>query len=118
MLNRNPSSSSNLLNNYKKRNQRGPWLIYGAVALVILGVILLVVWLAGPGKPLGQMFATDTPTVTPTYTPTNTSTPTLTPTITETPTVTVTFTPSGPQPYVIQEGDSLEIDRSEIQPGK
>jgi uncharacterized protein YkwD len=108
MLNRNPSSSSNLLNNYKKRNQRGPWLIYGAVALVILGVILLVVWLAGPGKPLGQMFATDTPTVTPTYTPTNTSTPTLTPTITETPTVTVTFTPSGPQPYVIQEGDSLE----------
>jgi uncharacterized protein YkwD len=108
MLNRNPSSSSNLLNSYKKRNQRGPWLIYGAVALVILGVILLVVWLASPGKPLGEMFATDTPTATLTFTPTTTSTPTLTPTITVTPTVTVTFTPSGPQPYVIQEGDSLE----------
>jgi uncharacterized protein YkwD len=107
MLNR-PSSSSNLLNNYKKRNQRGPWLIYGAVALVILGVILLVVWLASPGKPLGQVFATDTPTATATFTPTSTSTPTLTPTITETPTVTVTFTPSADFDYTIQEGDSLE----------
>lgn len=109
MLNRNPSSSSNLLRDYKKRNQRGPWLIYGAVALVILGVILLVVWLASPGKPLGAMFATDTPTPTLTYTPTNTATVTMTPTVTETPTITVTFTPSGPQPYVIQEGDSLEL---------
>ena len=108
MLNRNPSSSSNLLNKYKKQNQRGPWLIYGAVALVILGVILLVMWLASPGKPLGEMFATDTPTVTLTFTPTITSTPTLTPTITETLTATITFTPSGPQDYVIQEGDSLE----------
>jgi len=108
MLNRNPSSSSNLLNKYKKQNQRGPWLIYGAVALVILGVILLVMWLASPGKPLGQMFATDTPTVTATFTPTSTSTPTVTATITNTPTVTVTFTPSADFPYTIQEGDSLE----------
>jgi uncharacterized protein YkwD len=107
MLNR-PSSSSNLLNNYKKRNQRGPWLIYGAVALVILGVILLLVWLASPGKPLGQMFATDTPTTTATFTPTSTSTPTMTATITETPTVTITSTPSEDFPYTIQEGDSLE----------
>jgi uncharacterized protein YkwD len=107
MLNR-PSSSSNLLNNYKKRNQRGPWLIYGAVALVILGVILLVVWLASPGKPLGQVFATDTPTATATFTATSTSTPTMTATITETPTVTITSTPSEDFPYTILEGDSLE----------
>src|SRR5512139_68891 len=107
MLNR-PSSSSNLLNNYKKRNQRGPWLIYGAVALVILGVILLVVWLASPGKPLGQMFATETPTATATFTPTSTSTPTMTATITETPTITITPTPSEDFPYTILEGDSLE----------
>jgi uncharacterized protein YkwD len=107
MLNR-PSSSQNLLNNYKKRNQRGPWLIYGAVALVILGVILLVVWLAGPGKPLGQMFATETPTATATFTATSTTTPTMTATITETPTVTVTSTPDADFPYTIQEGDSLE----------
>src|SRR5678816_2414506 len=98
MLNR-PSSSSNLLNNYKKRNQRGPWLIYGAVALVILGVILLVMWLASPGKPLGQMFATDTPTTTATFTATSTSTPTMTPTETVTPTVTTTGTPSEDFPY-------------------
>ncbi len=110
MLNRTPSNSSNVINSYrKKRLQKGgPFLVYGAVALVIIGAIMLVVWLASPGKPLGAMFATDTPTATLTFTPTNTSTPSLTPTITETPTVTITFTPSGPQPYVIQEGDSLE----------
>ncbi len=110
MLNRTPSNSSNVINAYRKRRLQkgGPFLVYGAVALVIIGAIMLVVWLASPGKPLGAMFATDTPTATLTFTPTNTSTPTLTPTITETPTVTITFTPSGPQPYVIQEGDSLE----------
>src|SRR5512138_2692244 len=98
MLNR-PSNSSNLINNYrKKRLQRGPWLIYGAVALVILGVILLVVWLASPGKPLGQMFATETPTATATFTATSTTTPTMTATITETPTVTVTSTPDADFP--------------------
>jgi uncharacterized protein YkwD len=109
MLNRTPPKTSNTINSFLKRRQmRGPILMYGAIALVLLGFILLVYWLTRPGQPLGQYFATDTPTVTVTSTPTNTSTPTLTPTITETPTVTVTFTPSGPQQYVIQEGDSLE----------
>lgn len=109
MLNRNPSNSSNVINSYRKRRmQKGPFLVYGAVALVIIGAIMLVVWLASPGKPLGTMFATETPTPTLTHTPTNTSTPTMTATITETPTVTLTFTPSGPQPYIVQEGDSLE----------
>jgi uncharacterized protein YkwD len=109
MLNRTPPKSSNIINSYRKRRQlRGPVLMYGAIALVILGFILLVVWLTRPGQPLGQFFATDTPTATVTFTPTNTFTPTLSPTITETPTQTVTFTPSGPVDYVIQEGDSLE----------
>ena len=108
MLNRKPSNPSNMLNSYKKRNQRGPFLVYGAVALVVIGIIMLIVWLASPGKPLGAMFATDTPTPTLTFTPTTTSTPTLTPTETATPTVTVTSTPSEPFPYVIQEGDSLD----------
>jgi LysM repeat protein len=53
-----------------------------------------------------------------TFTPTNTSTPTMTATITETPTVTITFTPSGPQPYVIQEGDSLESIAQKFNLGK
>lgn len=92
--------------------------MYGAIGLVVLGFVLLVVWLTRPGQPLGQFFATETPTATVTSTPTNTSTPTLTPTITETPTVTVTFTPSGPTTYIIQEGDSLEAiaQRSNLGP--
>jgi len=110
MLNRTPSNTTNTINSYRKRRQqKGPFLMYGAIALVVIGFILLVVWLMRPGQPLGQFFATDTPTATLTFTPTNTSTPTLTPTITETPTQTVTSTPSGPFDYTIQEGDSLEV---------
>jgi uncharacterized protein YkwD len=82
--------------------------MYGAIGLVVLGFVLLVVWLTRPGQPLGQYFATDTPTATLTFTPTNTSTATATATITETPTITVTSTPSEPFDYVIQEGDSLD----------
>src|SRR5512138_3716339 len=102
MLNRTPPKTSNTINAFRKRRQlRGPILMYGAIALVVLGFILLVYWLTRPEQPLGQYFATDTPTATVTFTPTNTSTPTLTPTITETPTVTVTGTPSGPSTYII-----------------
>lgn len=82
--------------------------MYGAIALVVLGLLLLIYWLTRPNQPLGQYFATDTPTATVTSTPTGTSTPTVTPTITETPTVTLTSTPSEPFDYTIQEGDSLE----------
>lgn len=109
MLNRTPPKTSNTINSFrKKRQMRGPVLMYGAIALVVLGFILLVYWLTRPGQPLGQYFATDTPTATLTATPTNTSTPTATATITETPTITVTSTPSEPFDYVIQEGDSLD----------
>lgn len=111
MLNRTPPSknTSNVINSYRKRRlQKGPFLVYGAVALVIIGAIMLVVWLASPGKPLGAMFATDTPTATLTSTVTITPSPTVTSTITITPTVTITFTPTGDQTYTIQEGDSLE----------
>lgn len=109
MLNRTPPKSSNIINSYRKRRRlQGPVLMYGAIGLVILGFILLVVWLTRPEQPLGQYFATDTPTATLTFTPTNTSTPTATATITETATITVTSTPSEPFDYVIQEGDSLD----------
>lgn len=109
MLNRTPTNTSNTINSYrKKRQQKGPFLMYGAIALVVIGLLLLIYWLTRPEQPLGQYFATDTPTATITSTATNTSTPTLTPTITETPTQTVTFTPSGPIQYTIQEGDSLD----------
>jgi len=109
MLNRTPpSNTSNILNSYRKRRQqRGPFLVYGAIALVVIGVILLVVWLMGPSQPLSGLFPTETPTPTLTFTPTNTPIPTNTPTITLTPTETVAPTPSEPFPYTIQEGDSL-----------
>ena len=109
MLNRTPQNTSNTINSFRKKRQfQGRALMYGAIALVVLGLILLIYWLTRPEQPLGQYFATDTPTATATFTPTNTSTPTTTPTITETPTITVTATPSEPFPYVIQEGDTLD----------
>ncbi|RPI95126.1 MAG: LysM peptidoglycan-binding domain-containing protein [Chloroflexi bacterium] len=109
MLNRTPTNTSNTINAYrKKRQQKGPFLMYGAIALVVIGFILLVVWLTRPDQPLGQLFATETPTPTVTFTATTTSTPTVTPTITETPTQTLTATPSTEFPYTVQENDSLE----------
>ncbi|SRR6266498_1443699 len=103
------SSTSSVINSYRKRRQRrGPNLIYIAAGVLILGgVILLIAWLAGPSKPLSAMFATDTPTPTVTFTTTSTSTPTETPTITPTGTVTTTSTPSAPFEYVVVEGDTL-----------
>lgn len=109
MLNRTPQNTSNTINSFRKKRQlQGRALMYGAIGLVVLGLILLIYWLTRPDQPLGMYLATDTPTATATYTPTNTSTPTLTATITETPTITVTATASEPFAYTIQEGDSLE----------
>ncbi|GEM_PF-132177 len=112
MLNRNPSgNTSNVLNSFRKRRQQqGALLRYGAIGLVVVGLILLIVWLtSGSNALLGGVFATDTPTPTVTSTPTNTSVPTETPTITMTPTVTSTATPSAPFPYTVVEGDSLAV---------
>ena len=109
MLNQKPPNTSNVINSYRKRRQqRGPFLIYGAAALVIIGAIMLIVWLTSPGQPFGGLFPTETLTPTLTPTPTNTSPPTETPTITPTPTETISPTPSGPVDYIIQEGDSLD----------
>ena len=73
------------------------------------GLILLVIWLSGPGQPLNPLFATDTPTPTVTFTPSLTPLPSETPTITPTATETATMTPSAPFPYTVQEGDSLAV---------
>ncbi|MCI0554493.1 MAG: LysM peptidoglycan-binding domain-containing protein [Anaerolineae bacterium] len=109
MLNQKPPNTSNVLNSYRRRRQqRGPFLVYGAIALVVIGIIMLIVWLTSPGQPLSGLFPTETLTPTLTFTPTNTSAPTDTPTITLTPTETVSPTPSAPFPYTIQEGDSLD----------
>jgi LysM repeat protein len=101
-----------LISSYKKRQQTGPFIIWGLVVMLLfIGVILLVVWLAsgnGPKMPTIVLFATETPTST--VTPSPTSTSTLTPTATETitPTITLSPTPNKPFEYTVQEGDTLD----------
>ena len=97
---------NNTIESYRKRRKlRLPVILGGAaVLLVVVGIIIVITSLSGDGFTL---FATKTPTPTITPSPTNTPLPTETPTITSTPTETPTPTPSGPYPYVIQEGDDL-----------
>jgi LysM repeat protein len=101
-------SPQNVINQYKKRQQVGPMLVWIiAIILVVVGLILVIVWLLGSGGPSLSFFATDTPTPTMTFTPTNTPVPTETPTVTQTPSTTPTPTPSAPFTYKVQDGDNL-----------
>lgn len=114
MNNRPPissSQSSNVINSYRKRRQSGGPNIILIVAgiLVLIGVIMLVVWMLEPGKPLNSLLATDTPTPTLTFTPTLTNTATETSTVTVTATVTFTPTFSTAFNYTVQDGDYLEL---------
>ena len=106
----NRPSPSNMLHSYRKRRKlQGPVLIYGAAGLlVIAGLVLLVIWMSQPMRPLNLLLATDTPTPTITPSPTNTMTPTLTPTETATPTLTLTATAAAPFSYTVQEGEYLQ----------
>jgi len=105
----NKKSTRSVIENYRKRRKQNQAFIIwgGAVLLILIGIILLVVWLTGPSKPLSALFATETPTPTLTFTPTTTSIPTETPTITPTFTETPTPTRSAPYTYTVQEGDFL-----------
>ena len=113
MNNRPPiSSSSNVINSYRKRRQRGNKnTIYILAGLFLLGGIgLLIYWLTStPNNPVSNLFATETPTPTLTFTPTNTSTPTETQTPTATFTITPTPTFSTSFNYKVQEGDYLAL---------
>ena len=104
-------STGSVISSYRKKRQQSTILfVYGAAGLLVLaGLVLLIIWLTGPSKPLSAIFATDTPTPTLTFTPTKTAVPTDTPTITATPTQTATATPSGPFLYTVQQGDSLQV---------
>jgi LysM repeat protein len=97
---------TNTIESYRKRRKQLLPLILGgaAVLLVVVGIIIVVMSLRGGGFTL---FATKTPTPTITPSPTNIPSPTITPTITPTPTETPTGTPSGPENYIVQEGDTL-----------
>jgi LysM repeat protein len=94
----------------RKRQQSRPFWV-GALAILLVGggLIALLVWLFGGGKPAVSLnlFATKTPTPTLTLTPTMTLPPSNTPTITPTASETPTLTPSAPFTYRVQEGDSL-----------
>jgi LysM repeat protein len=102
-----------VINSYQKRRRMMPFLVAGlAILLAVVGLIILIVALSGPGGPLAGLFASATPTVTLTPTPTVTLTPTptktatLTPTITETPTITLTPTQAGPIQHTVKEGET------------
>lgn len=105
----NKKPTSKVISNYRKRRQQNQaFIIWGGAALLaLIGIILLVIWLSGPSKPLSSLFATDTPTPTLTYTPTITYTPTETPTITPTFTASPTATRNAPYEYTVQEGEYL-----------
>ena len=107
----NNKSTENVISSYRKRRQQSNIIfVYGAAGLLVLaGIIILVLWLTGPSKPLSTLFATVTPTPTLTFTPTITPSPTATFTDTPTPTETPTSTPSAPFLYTVKEGDSLAV---------
>jgi LysM repeat protein len=73
--------------------------------LAFLGLAIIVMVVSGGSNPFGRMFATDTPTPTMTFTPS--PFPTETPTMEGTEGPTITNTPSGPQNYQIQDGDTF-----------
>ena len=99
------SSTKNVINAYRRRQQMGPFLIGGlAILLVIIGLVILITWLTGPNKPRLSLFATQTLTPTITFTP---PPPSDTPTITSTPTSTTSPTPAAPFNYIVQQNDSL-----------
>jgi LysM repeat protein len=109
----NKDNAQNVISAYRKRQQLGPFLIGGlAVVLVIVGIVVLIVWLTGPNRPVSMRPPTETPTLTATTIPTATATKAPTATLTNTPTITVTASPTltatiaGPFEYVVQSGDN------------
>lgn len=107
------SNPHNVIASYQNKRRMMPFVAAGlAILLAVVGLIILIVALSGPGGPLSTLFAsatptvtlTPTPTTTPTSTPTNTAT--STPTVTETPTITLTPTPMGPTQHTVKENET------------
>jgi LysM repeat protein len=109
-------NAQNIISSYRRRQQLGPFIIGAlAVVLVIVGIVVLVVWLTGPNRPVSLRSATATPTNTETLVPTETptlppptatSTATIAFTDTVTPTITETPTVAGPFEYIVLDKDT------------
>ena len=107
-------NAQDIISSYRRRQQMGPFIIGAiAVVLVIVGIVVLVVWLTGPNRPVSMRPPTATPTNTETLVPTDTptlppptATATITPTVTVTPTLTATATVAGPFEYIVLSGDN------------
>lgn len=103
-----PKDPASTISSYRKRQQLGPFIMWGLVVLLLVaGVILLVVWLTSGNGPKITLFATETPTATITPSPTSTATLTSTATETVTPTQTLPPTPGEPFDYTVLEGETL-----------
>ena len=100
-------SPQDVINSYKKRRNSLPIIITVlAIALVIIGIVIIVMWITGGGFSLNLFKREPTPTSTLPPTPVLSPTPSLEPTKTPTPTLEVTATPSGPFEYEVKEFDS------------
>ncbi len=100
-------SPQDVLNSYKKKKPLLPILItFLAVALVLIGIAIIVMWLTGGGFSFNLFKKEPTPTSTMPPTPVISPTATLPPTETPTPTLTISPTASGPFEYEVKEGDN------------
>jgi LysM repeat protein len=103
----NKNSPKSVINRFERRRQMMPFFL-GALAgfLALLGIMIIVIVVAGANNPFSRAFATKTPTPTMTLTPTVTPLPTNTPTITPTSGPTNTSTPAGAQYYLVLANDT------------
>jgi len=101
------SSPKSVSHNNGKRQQMMPFFL-GALAgfLALLGILIIVMVVAGANNPFAGMFATKTSTPPVTFTPSPSPLPSDTPTITPTEGPSITPSPVGPQQYVVQSGDN------------
>jgi LysM repeat protein len=103
----NKNMPKSVINRFEKRRQMMPFFL-GALAgfLALLGILIIVMVVAGANNPFSGLFATKTPTPTMTFTPSPSPLPSDTPTITPTAGPTETPVPVGPQQYVVLSGDN------------
>jgi len=100
-------SPQNVLEPYKKRKSILPvFLAVMSTLLVIVGIVLIVMGIAGGGLKLNLFSKEPTPTNTLPPTPVMSPTPTLEPTVAATATPTITPTPTGPFEYEVQEAET------------